>query len=175
MKYPKSVLCVLTVLFLVVALHAQNDGAPPKVFRAVLRGANETPLTLSGGRGHLRLTVSDDESSVHYVLEFTGLQTTVLVSHIHVGQPNVNGAVTVFFCGGTTTPVCPQEGIVEGDFTANDVIGLTAQQLEPNNLAKLLAAIRAGETYANVHTMDSPGGEIRGQILAVRRGDREED
>ena len=93
-----------------------------------------------------------------------GLQTTVAFAHIHVGQPNVNGAVTVFFCGGTTRPPCPQQGKVEGDFTANDVIGLSTQQLEANNLAKLLRAIRAGKTYVNVHTATSPGGEIRGQI-----------
>jgi hypothetical protein len=174
MRSAKSVLGLSAVLMLVVALQAQDDRAPRKVFGAVLKGANESPLTLSGGSGHLRLSVSDDESSVHFVLEFTGLQTTVLFSHIHVGQPNINGAVTVFFCGGNGTQPCPQEGIVEGDFTANDVIGLTPQQLEPNNLQKLLAAIRAGETYANVHTMDSPGGEIRGQIQAVRRGDKED-
>jgi hypothetical protein len=97
------------------------------------------------------------------------LQTPVLASHIHVAQPNVNGGVTVFFCG--TVPAgfpvraaCPQAGTVTGDFTAADVIGLTSQQLEVNNLPKLLAAIRVGKTYANVHTMTSPGGEIRGPI-----------
>ncbi len=77
--------------------------------------------------------------------------------------------MTVFFCG--TVPAgfparaaCPASGTVEGDFTAADVIGLTSQQLEVTNLPKLLAAIRAGKTYANVHTATSPGGEIRGQI-----------
>ena len=49
------------------------------------------------------------------------------------------------------------------------VIALAPQQLEANNLAKLLTAIRAGKTYANLHTMTSPGGEIRGQILAEER------
>jgi hypothetical protein len=65
---------------------------------------------------------------------------------------------------------CPPSGTVEGDFTAADVIGLTSQQLEANNLPKLLAAIRAGKTYANVHTTTSPTGEIRGQIQDDDRG-----
>jgi hypothetical protein len=54
--------------------------------------------------------------------------------------------------------------LCKGDFTANDVLGIATQQLEANNLQKLLAAIRAGKTYANVHPTTSPGGEIRGQI-----------
>ena len=83
-----------------------------------------------------------------------------------MGQPNVNGGVTVFFCGGGGRPACPQEGTVEGDFTANDVLALTSQQLDLHNLPKLLGAIRAGKTYANLHTLTSPGGEIRGQIQA---------
>jgi hypothetical protein len=97
------------------------------------------------------------------------LLTPVGAAHIHVGQTKVNGGVTVFFCGGGGRPACPQEGTVEGDFTASDVIGLAAQQLEVNNLAKLLATIRAGQTYANVHTTMSPGGEIRGQIHADKK------
>ena len=119
---------------------------------------------MSSGRGTLSLTVNGTDTSVHFVLEYEGLLTTVSAAHIHVGQATANGGVTVFFCGGGGRPACPQQGTVEGDFTANDVIAVTAQQLEVNNLAKVLAAIRAGKTYANVHSMTSPAGEIRGQI-----------
>ena len=138
-------------------------------FQTDLKGRNEVPLTLSAARGDLRLTISDDESSVHFVLRYTGLQTPVLFAHIHVGQRNVNGGVTVFFCGGGGRPDCPQEGTVEGDFTAADVRGLASQQLNANDLPKVLKAIRRGETYANVHTMTSPGGEIRGQIGVLKQ------
>src|SRR5437016_886419 len=98
-----------------------------------------------------------------------GLRTHIMFSHIHVGQPNVNGGVTVFFCDNTTPPhtsrTCPEQaGTVQGAFTTADVIGLTSQQLAAHDFAALLAAIRARQTYANLHTMDSPGGEIRGPI-----------
>jgi len=167
MKYGKTIICLAGISLLTMPLlarHNDGHGRPEREFRAELRGRNEVPLTLSAGRGSLSLTVNSTDTSVHFVLEYEGLQTTVGAAHIHVGQPNVNGGVTVFFCGGGGRPACPQQGTVEGDFTSNDVIGLTAQQLEVNNLAKVLAAIRAGKTYANVHTMTSPGGEIRGQI-----------
>jgi hypothetical protein len=29
-----------------------------------------------------------------------------MFAHIHVGQPDVNGGVTVFFCGGGGRPAC---------------------------------------------------------------------
>ncbi|PYR31988.1 MAG: CHRD domain-containing protein [Acidobacteria bacterium] len=168
MNYRKAVLLLAAIPVLAVPLIAQHNErheGPEREFRADLRGRNEVPLTLSAARGTLALTVNDADTSVHFVLEYSGLQTTVAASHIHVGQPNVNGGVTVFFCGGGGRPACPQAaGTVEGDFTANDVLPLATQQLEVNNLAKLLRAIRAGKTYANVHTATSPGGEIRGQI-----------
>ena len=169
MNYRRTVLLMAAIPLLAVPIvaHDRHEG-PEREFRANLRGRNEVPLTLSAARGTLSLTVNDSDTSVHFVLEYSGLQTTVLFSHIHVGQPDVNGAVTVFFCGGGGRPACPQggAGTVEGDFAANDVLPIVTQQLEASNLAKLLKAIRAGKTYANVHSTTSPGGEIRGQIHA---------
>ena len=174
MKFLKSASLPLAVALLgtpLVAAPAARDEGPRREFLAHLKGPNEVPLTLSAANGTLRLTVNDSDSSVHFVLEYQGLQTTVLFAHIHVGQPNVNGGVTVFFCGGGGRPACPQEGTVTGDFVPNDVGAITSQQLDSHDLALLLKAIRAGETYANVHTMTSPGGEIRGQIRPVKERD----
>lgn len=173
MNYRKAVLLLMVIPLLATPLVARTyakDKGPEREFRADLRGLQEVPVTLSGAQGTLALTINDTDTSVHFILEFSGLQAAVGAAHIHVAQPDVNGGVTVFFCG--TVPAgfparaaCPLNGTVEGDFTAADVIGLTSQQLEVNNLPKLLAAIRAGRTYGNVHTATSPGGEIRGQIL----------
>jgi hypothetical protein len=176
MNYRRTVLLLAAVPLLATPLFAHNEKhkGPEREFEAELRGRNEVPLTLSPARGTLTLTVDDSDTVVHFVLEYSGLQTPVSAAHIHVAQPDVSGGVTVFFCG--TVPVgfpargaCPPSGTVEGDFSAADVIGLTSQQLEANNLPKLLAAIRAGETYANVHTMTSPAGEIRGQIQSDQK------
>jgi hypothetical protein len=47
-------------------------------------------------------------------------------------------------------------------------VGPTAQGINPGDLDSALEAVRAGLSYANMHTANFPGGEIRGQ---VRRGD----
>jgi hypothetical protein len=95
-----------------------------------------------------------------------------LAAHIHLGQRDVNGGVSVFFCGGPTTPACtPGSGSFSGTFTATDVIGPVGQGIAAGELSELIAAIRAGRTYANVHTDKHPGGEIRGQV----RNDRDDD
>ena len=44
------------------------------------------------------------------------------------------------------------------------MIGPSGQGIAPGEYAELLRAIRAGATYANVHTTKYPAGEIRAQL-----------
>lgn len=74
--------------------------------------------------------------------------------------------MTIFLCGGGGRPACPpRAGTVEGTITAANVLAIQAQDLAVGDLASIIAAIRDGATYANVHSSRRPGGEIRGQIL----------
>ncbi len=75
MNYRKTVMLLAASSLLTMPLMAQHDGhgQPERDFRAELRGRNEVPLTLSAGRGTLSLNVSDDDTSVHFVLEYSGL------------------------------------------------------------------------------------------------------
>jgi hypothetical protein len=88
----------------------------------------------------------------------------------------VTGSIVLFLCQTAANPdptglapQCPQEGTVSGTITAaNVIVGNTAsQQLAAGDLAAVVAAIRAGAAYANVHTTPSPGGEIRSQIRTI--------
>jgi hypothetical protein len=170
MKYTKRVAVLLALPLLVAPLVARGESDDVKRdFQARLKGKNETPLTVTTASGTLQLTVNDADNLVHFVLTYSGIQTPVMFAHIHVGQPNVAGGVTVFFCGGGGRDACPQEGTVEGDFSDSDVLPLATQQLAAGDLATLLKAIRAQQTYVNVHSTTSPGGEIRGQIVPVKQ------
>src|SRR5262249_7663662 len=117
--------------------------------------------------GEFTATIATEGDTIFYSETFSGLQGTVTQSHIHVGQLGVNGSVVIFLCQTATNadpaglaPPCPQEGSVTGTITAANVIAgaTTSQQLAAGDLAAVIAAIRAGAAYANVHTTPSPGG-----------------
>jgi len=50
--------------------------------------------------------------------------------------------------------------LAEGTITAANLVG----PLAGLTLNDLLDAVKAGNAYANIHTTQNPGGEIRGQI-----------
>lgn len=76
-------------------------------------------------------------------------------------------ALSAFLCGGSTKPApCPYpSGTVTGTIVPADIVGPSGQGIEAGSWNELVRAIRAGHTYANLHTTPRwPGGEIRGQI-----------
>jgi CHRD domain len=160
------VLAVLAAGLLVTSI--AGAGAGKKNFKANLTGFQEVPAVSSFGSGTFRATVDDDAQTITYELSFGGLNSTTLFAHIHLGQRGANGGVAAFLCGGGDKPACPAgtggTETVSGVIDAADVIGPAGQGIAPGEFDELVRAMRAGVTYANVHTMTQPGGEIRGQI-----------
>ncbi len=145
----------------------KSDENDNRQFRAKLSGLNETPQTIfSGGSGTFRATLSDDGTSLTYTLTYTGL-TGALAAHIHFGAPATSGGVVAFLCGGGGKPDCPlSSGTVTGTITAANVLASAGQGFPANNFAALIASMRGGATYVNVHTPAHPGGEIRGPVTS---------
>lgn len=138
---------------------------------ARLQPRNEVPAVISPARGTFSARFDEVAQTVEYTLSYSGLMTEVRQAHIHIAQPNVNGGIMVWFCGSATNPgpagtqVCPQgAGTVTGVITPADVQAVTSQGIESGSFDDFAAAVRAGLAYVNVHTAQSPGGEIRGQV-----------
>ena len=128
-----------------------------------LEGAPGGPVS-SVATGSFEATIDDDASEIDFTLTFADLEAPVLFAHIHFGQRSVNGGVAAFLCGGGSKPACPQSGTVTGTIVPADVVGPAGQGIAAGEFDELVAAIRAGRTYANVHSTKFPPGEIRGQI-----------
>lgn len=143
-----------------------------KVVSASLKPTEEVPLVSSTGRGSFKAIVDETNQTIEFELSYDALEGAPVQAHIHVGQPGVNGGVSVFLCGGPT-PACPASpATVTGTITPANILGPAAQGIAPtsdtvNEFAELAALIVDGDTYANVHSTKFPGGEVRGQI---RRG-----
>jgi hypothetical protein len=138
-----------------------DDDRDARRFSAKLVGYEETPAAISTrGRGSVELRVG--EAQIAFRLHYEGLEGPATTqAHIHFGQRHTTGGVSVFFCGG------------QGTIVPADVLGPAGQGIAGGELDELVAAIRAGAAYANVHTTTWPAGEIRGQLSG--RGGKGDD
>lgn len=142
-----------------------------------LSGAQEVPFVSTPGNARFEAAINKGGTHIDWTLTYADMQSDVTQAHVHIGQFRVNGAIVLWICKTNqgTAPanaaVCPglREGTLSGTWSGQDVQTVTAQGFAPGELDEVIAAIRAGAAYANVHTMASPGGEIRGQ-LGSRRG-----
>jgi hypothetical protein len=115
---------------------------------ATLNAAQEVPPTTSTATGVGRATFNEN-GTVTYFVTTSGLTGAPTVAHIHQGNAGGNGGAFV-----TLTPIPGTN-----DFKGTSAV-ITAGQRN---------ALLTDGCYFNVHTAAFPGGEIRGQILGVRR------
>ena len=148
--------------------------------RERLTGYQEDPLVLSTtGNGSFSARINDRTQEISYRLRYAQLEGNVLQAHIHFGGRHQSGGVIVFLCtnlgnGPAGTQPCPAApATVSGTLRPADVIGPTGQGIAAGQFNELVDAIRAGATYANVHSTLYPGGEIRAQLR--ERGDDRDD
>jgi CHRD domain len=173
---------------------AQADGsaANTEEFSARLSGFNvtgglnaETGAILTNAIGTLQLDLDNKSQMATYTLTFSNLSSAVTQAHIHFGKVHVPGGIIVWLCQttakpspvGSLTPFCPTPGgTVTGTITAASVVSPgTAppanQGVTAGDFGALTDALNSNTGYANVHSVDFPGGEIRGQI---RKSEKDE-
>ena len=137
---------------------------------AELVGYQEVPAISTTARGHFRAWVDSKGETITFRLTYEPLEGDVQQAHVHFGQLSVNGGISFFLCsnlgngpdGTQPCPVGPAE--VTGTITPAQIIGPSGTGIEPGAFAEIVAAIRNGTAYANVHSSKWPAGEIRGQL-----------
>lgn len=150
------------------ACGSSTDSTPPVskivTFKAVMNAANEVPPNASTGTGTFTATLDTSTNVFTYVFTFTGLTTNTTLGHIH-GPASTTQAIGALLNFATLPGATFNLGVTTGGgggtVTLNAATSITGT-VNGDSLKKLLFA---GLTYANVHTTQNPGGEIRGQIL----------
>lgn len=158
---------------LVAAFAAAGGGSHNIDAKDGLVGYQENPALSTTGNGSFEAKVSNDDSSFEWTLSYDGLEGNVTQSHIHFGQRGINAGISIWLCKTAATAAsapagtadCPAPGgTLSGTADASDVVGPSGQGIEAGHFDEILAAIRAGKAYANVHSSKYGGGEIRGQL-----------
>jgi hypothetical protein len=116
----------------------------PMQLGAYLSGPTEVPTNTSPGIGTAFMTITN--SVLTYNVTFSGLTTNATMAHIH-GPADATHSTGVLI--GFPTVPSATSGVITG--TAN----LTTLQL---------FYLVTGQTYANIHSVNFSGGEIRGQL-----------
>jgi hypothetical protein len=162
-----SILSMACAVMLAVPTATADES---RSIRATLDSYQEPPALSSPATGTFKAHITD-ENAIEYELTYQDLESDVAQAHIHFGVPGVNGGIAAWLCQGTIvgpagTPACQgaRTGSASGVITAAQVIGPAGQGIAPGEFDELVKAIRAGATYANVHTAGRPGGEIRGLL-----------
>ena len=137
--------------------------AAGETFQAKLDPRNEVPPpTLDSGAspsGTATFTVQG--ATVAYKLSAAGLSGPPTAAHIHVGASGAAGPVIVPLT--VAAGSSPGTATGEGTFDATGVKGKKADG-SAMSLEDVLAAMRSGGAYVNVHTANNKPGEVRGQI-----------
>ena len=120
-------------------------------FTAMLQGSQEVPVNASAGLGTAIVNYNSSTKTLTLTGNYQNLTTAVTVSHVHgPAAPGTNAGV-VFALNNT--------GGTSGTLSSTVV-------LTPIQESDLFA----GNLYVNVHSVNFPGGELRGQLNGTNAG-----
>jgi hypothetical protein len=122
-------------------------------------GRQEVPPVRTLASGTAIFHPSRDSKRLRFELVVRNI-TNVTQAHIHLGRKGINGPVVVLLFSPSIFGISVRRGIIRGVITQSDLVG----PLAGKSIAKLISEFQKGNAYVNVHTIQNPNGEIRGQI-----------
>ena len=136
----RRALTAVAFVFLSITAHAAVEQ-----YSAQLGGSAVVPPNQSAGTGTFTATFDTETMVLSFTLRFQALSGPATATHIH-GPADKSASAGIVVPFGANNPVSP----VTGNAT------LTSDQAE---------ALHNNLTYVDVHTLNYPAGEIRGQIM----------
>ncbi|WP_408009262.1 CHRD domain-containing protein [Pseudalkalibacillus sp. A8] len=136
-----------------------------------LSGNNQVPVVDTDAFGVAKLVANSDKTKIRFIFKVDDIHNFVQ-AHIHFGAIGQNGQAAVFLKGDelssfeeqSSTGI--QKGLIVGIITDKNII---SNDEGIDNVSDLILLMDEGLTYINVYTEQNPEGEIRGQIIPVRK------
>ena len=140
-----------------VVMRVAPGGPRARNFRTHLSGDEEVPPVETNAQGQATFAFDEGSTELEFELRVANIED-VVAAHVHCAPDGVNGPVGVtLFSGG---PVSPDGTLAEGTLDAPD----EDNECGWGDLEDVRTAMENGYAYVNVHTVDNPPGEIRGQV-----------
>jgi hypothetical protein len=128
-------------------------------FSATLTGNDEVPAKNSKATGIADFQFNTEKDALSYKLSAMDINKATM-AHIHEGKPGTNGPIVVTLFK-SANPSGSVNGILsQGIITSDRLEGPLASK----QITDLVKIINDGNAYVNIHTVQNPNGEIRGQI-----------
>ena len=144
------------------------------VLTATLTGAQEVPPTGSPGIGSTLVTIDTVTNLMTINVAFAGLLSPTTIAHIHCcafpGGTAIPATTVPSFPGfpmGVTTGTYIQTFDLTLASTYNPAFIAANGGTVASAQAAFIAGLLSGQAYFNIHTVQFPNGEIRGQLQAV--------
>jgi len=158
--------CSLLLLSLCLGAGLASQASAVSILVPLTGGQAEPEPTFTGAFGTAVLDIDLATGEISVEAQVFGIDVADLFDipgrgpfHLHIenAPPIQTGPIAISF-GTSADWVQVQNGITLS------AIGVNTGSFTP---AEVLAALRAGTTYLNLHTLDSPSGEIRGDVPSV--------
>lgn len=169
----KKTLNLVAVIFAVLMFFGVAK-ADQIVFTTILTGAQEVPPTGSPGIGSALVTIDTVTNLMTVNVAFAGLVSPTTIAHIHccVGPTGIAIPATTVpsfpgFPTGVTTGVFLQTFDLSLASTYNPAFITANGGTVASAQAAFIAGLLNGQAYFNIHTVQFPGGEIRGQLQVI--------
>ncbi len=164
-----KILSTIALLAIVTALAACGDDddsnnnatptavptATPAPMVVALSGDQQVPPVASAGSGSADIVIDEVAQEIRVDVSIAGIAPgDILFAHFHFAPAGEVGGIVANLITSS-----PSSAMFSTVVTPADVIPLGPVE----DFDSLVAAIRDGLTYINIHTRSNPGGELRGQ------------
>jgi hypothetical protein len=123
----------------------------PEIYVGVLSGMQEVPAVITSGTGFVIAELNAGATQLTSSVYWSGMTSNTTMGHIHgPGAVGVGGAPVIFNYNVPTIPPSNSGEVIGATFAIN---------------AAQLVQLRANELYANIHSVNNMGGELRAQLV----------
>jgi hypothetical protein len=150
------------IVFISINHNAIYASTEEQKFWTGLEGEFEKPQVYTTASGMAVFRVTPD--SIWYLINITGIDK-VTAAHIHGGALEENGPILASLFGSNDNVT----GDINGTLTQGNMTGetLEGQAAASDQVTEIISGMKNGTTYVDVHTIDYPAGELRGQIMSA--------